>query len=455
MRSAYAGARRAAAPEGAGVSASYAASLSMLIVCMSVFVANIALPSIAADLGGGMVIQQWVISGYTLPFAALLIASGSVSDRIGAKRTLFSASLAYGLVSAACPFAPSMEALVALQIALGSLGAFMLPSSMSLIDETYPDGPQKSKALMLWGIGGSSASAVGPLAGGALVQVHWGLAFVVNVPFCIAIALLCANEPNRTVSQEGKPWDMAGLALGTAGLAAFVGGIILLGDASSEVFAAFLLAFGCALLALFAWREKRFAHPVFPMDLFGKRGTRTALLAGFAMIFAWNGSVFACTLLLQGELGFSPLESGFAFAPAALACMLGNVVGEKLVNRKGIMFPLVFGGAVLLAGYVALALGFCWQSSAAIALAMSLAGMGGAVVTPVLALMILTQSERGASGAASAAFNAMRQVGGTVGVAVYGMALSVTASPVGGFLGASFVSLLMLSAMVISFVRVR
>lgn len=149
MRSAYAGARRAAAPEGAGVSASYAASLSMLIVCMSVFVANIALPSIAADLGGGMVIQQWVISGYTLPFAALLIASGSVSDRIGAKRTLFSASLAYGLVSAACPFAPSMEALVALQIALGSLGAFMLPSSMSLIDETYPDGPQKSKALML------------------------------------------------------------------------------------------------------------------------------------------------------------------------------------------------------------------------------------------------------------------------------------------------------------------
>lgn len=173
------------------------------------------------------------------------------------------------------------------------------------------------------------------------------------------------------------------------------------------------------------------------------------------MIFAWNGSVFACTLLLQGELGFSPLESGFAFAPAALACMLGNVVGEKLVNRKGIMFPLVFGGAVLLAGYVALALGFCWQSFAAIALAMSLAGMGGAVVTPVLALMILTQSERGASGAASAAFNAMRQVGGTVGVAVYGMALSVTASPVGGFLGASFVSLLMLSAMVISFVRVR
>lgn len=438
-----------------GMGAAYAAALSMLLVCMSVFTVNMALSTITENLGGNMALQQWMISGYTLPFAALLIASGSISDRIGAKKTLMFAALAYGLVSAVCPFAQSMEMLVCFQIVLGSIGAFMLPSSMALIGETYSEGSRRSHALMLWGIGGSSASAVGPLAGGALVQVHWGLAFVINVPFCILIALLCTNAPNRIKSTERKPVDMQGLLLGTMGLAAFVGGIISISDSQNALFPVSLCILGCAILASFILHEDKAKQPVLPLSLFREKTTRLALFGGFAMIFAWNGSVFSCTLLLQNSLGLSSLESGYIFAPATMTCMLGNVIGEKLVMCRGVKFPLVFGSAILFFGYLVLAICSHSINPIAIAAAMSLAGMGGAIVTPVLASLVLIHGGANSGGTASAAFNAMRQVGGTIGVAIYGVTLNLAPSFENGSLIAAIVSLTMLAIMIIGFIRIR
>ena len=442
-------------PGSTSMRAAYAASLSMLLVCMSVFAVNMALPAIAANLGGDVTSQQWLISGYTLPFAALLIASGEVSDRFGAKRTLALASLAYGIASAICPFAQTIEMLIALQAVLGSIGAFVLPSSMSLIGEAYQEGTQRAHALMLWGIGGSSASAIGPLTGGAVVQLHWGLAFAINVPFCITIALLCANVANNPKSRKGTSFDALGLMLGTAGLASFVAGIISLSNSDSSVMPTVLCLSGVALLLLFALQERKSKHPVLPTTLFTSKETRLALLSGFAMIFAWNGSVFACTLLLQGNLGFSPLENALAFAPAAITCMLGNLVGERLAKTHRVSFVLVCGGVVLLLGYFTLALCSHCLSPAIIAVAISLAGMGGAIVTPVLAALVLTHNGGSESGAASAAFNAMRQVGGTIGVAVYGACLSLASFFENGFLAAAAISALMLTAMLVGFIRIR
>lgn len=455
MGFAHAGVRRAAAPEGAGVSASYAASLSMLIVCMSVFSANIALPSIAADLGGSASAQQWVVTGYTLPFAALLIASGGISDRIGARSTLLYASLVYGLVSAACPFAPSIEALIGCQVILGSSGAFILPASMALIGETYPAGRQRSHALMLWGIGGSSASAIGPVLGGALTQLHWGFSFAINAPFCLAIAVLTVRAPKLAVDAEPAPLDVVGLVLGTAGLTALVNGIVSLSDAAQLTNAALFCLAGCAVLVAFTLHERRASHPVLPLTFFSEQPTRMVLLSGFAMIFAWNGSVFASSQLLQGAGGLSSLESGFVFAPAAVSCMVGNVMGEKLAHARGTRSPLLLGGAILLAGYALLLLGYAACRPLVLAFSMCLAGMGGAIVTPVLAALVLSCGGHGAGGAASAAFNAMRQVGGTVGVAAYGAAVNASAAAAEGFFAVTAVSLLMLALMLRGFSHVR
>src|SRR6266516_2142200 len=179
-----------------------AAVLGFFMITLDAVVVNVALPSIRAGLGGGITGLQWVVDGYTLMFAALLLSAGSVSDRFGARRAFGAGLAVFVAASAASGLAPVIGALVAARFVQGAGAAVMMPSSMALIGQAYPDPVRRARAVAVWAMGGAVASSSGPLLGGLLTLVSWRLVFFINVPAGLVTLLLLsrtARSPSRRV----------------------------------------------------------------------------------------------------------------------------------------------------------------------------------------------------------------------------------------------------------------
>ena len=173
-----------------------AAVLGFFIVTFDAVVVDVALPSIRADLGGGISGLQWVVDGYTLMFAALLLAAGAFSDRARRRRAFTVGVVVFVAASAACGLAPGLGTLVAARFAQGSAAAVMMPASMALIGQTYPDPTRRARAVAIWAMGGAIASSSGPVLGGLLTLVSWRLIFLINIPVgLVAVALAARIEP--------------------------------------------------------------------------------------------------------------------------------------------------------------------------------------------------------------------------------------------------------------------
>lgn len=430
-----------------------AAASAMFIVCMDTFIVNVALPTIEAELGGGMAAEQWVVDGYTLPFATLLLLAGNLSDRFGARRAFAAGTAVFALASLACGLAGNIWALVAGRALLGVGAALILPSSMALIREGYEDGPDRARALAFWGIGGSAATAVGPILGGLLVQIHWSHTFLINVPVCLAILALVPRIAESPKVEA--PFDLVGQALAIVGVAALVGGIIEGGSVGFVGYPAVLLAVGVAALIAFVISQSKVRNPMMPLGLFKGQGMRMAMIGGFVFIFNWNGLVFIATLALQQELGLSAFDAGMAFVPAALSGVVGNLLSERLVGSRGFRFAVLCGLACMVCGFGLLVVSSqelqMWQVSVGTVCV----GLGGAIGTPTLSALVLRSASAGQGGIASAVFNTMRQVGGAIGVAVFGVYATVLASFADGLTVAFATSLVFVVAMAAYVVRAR
>lgn len=418
------------------------ASAMFFLVSMDTLILNVALPTIAVELGGDMAAQQWVVDGYTLAFASFLLLAGNFSDRVGARRMFAWGCALFALASVGCMLAPSMEALVAGRVALGVSAAMVLPSSMTLINESTADGVQRAQALGVWAAGGGVATAAGPILGGALTPIHWGLVFAVNVPVC----LLAIAGSRRVVpsSRRVVPLDWAGQVLALVGLACLVGGCIEAGDVGlSSPISLALLAVGVCALAGFVFSQSRVAFPMMPLDLFLSPGLRTSLLTGFSFFMSWYGTVFLLCLFLQQVLGMGPFESGLVFIPSAVAAFVGNIASGRATARFGAKRVLVLGASIDLVGLAGLALVVGGGDFATISALVVLVGFGGSLMMPATSSLILESAPEGKSGVASALFNAFRQVGASIGVAVFGalcagMAVFADAAAVGFAIMAAF-----------------
>jgi len=235
----------AAAPTGARSGAALAAAvLGFFVVTLDAVVVNVALPSMRRDLGGGITGLQWVVDGYTLMFAALLLSAGSLSDRLGARRAFGAGLAVFVLASAACGLAPGMAALVAARFVQGAAAAAMMPSSMALIGQAYPDPVRRGRAVAVWALGGSIASSAGPVLGGLLSLASWRLIFAINLPVGAVALLLLARtgrSPHRSVPFDGAGQITAVLAMGgltygaiEAGAAGFTDPRVLAASASQR-----------------------------------------------------------------------------------------------------------------------------------------------------------------------------------------------------------------------------
>ncbi len=395
-------------------------ALSSFMVALDVTALNVALPSIGRDLAAGMDRLQWIAGAYTLVFASLLLSAGALSDRLGAWRVFMSALLVFTLSSVACGLAQGVAALIAARAVQGIGAALMLPSSMALLVEAYPDTGRRAKAVALWGGISATALVAGPLLGGALVELFdWRSIFFLNVPFCLIALAGCAMRPSR-LSVQPRSLDWPGQLLSALALVSLVFALIegpVLGWGTRWVAGALLAALVSAVA--FILSQQRRPEPMLPLNLFASRTFSAAIGAGFLQTLAYYGSLFALPFALQAQ-GRTPVEVGVAMIPmtvatgvmASLSGRLSNAFGARSVGAAGMLCGSLGAASLALYG----------MDRIGLALGGLLIGLGGATL-PVIVGACLASVPSGKVGVGSGVLNAARQCGGVTGIALLGATL--------------------------------
>jgi DHA2 family methylenomycin A resistance protein-like MFS transporter len=429
------------------------ASLGFFLITLDILIVNLALASIGKELGGGTAGQQWVIDSYTLMFAALLVFAGNLSDRFGAKTSFGTGIALFLLASVACALAPTSGILIGARAVQGGAAAVMLPASMALIREAFPNPQRRAHALGFWAVGGAVAGAVGPLVGGLLTTINWRLVFAINLPVCIAMLVLLtkvAISPRRPA-----PFDWAGQTTAIIALTALMYGLITGGaEGFGSVQVVLSLTAAAAGISGFLLIQARGRHPMLPLDLFLSTRMRLSLAVGFAFMASHFGTVFVLSLVLQQHLGMTPLQAGLVFLPSAAFSIVGNIISGTLANRFGPRAPIVLGLTAMVTGLAAMILTAPLGSPVLVGTFLILTGSGGSIAMPQVTSVVLASVPSEKAGTASAAFNTFRQVGGAVAIAVFGALIADRSTYVQGMqisfiIAASLLSLTAAAAFVI------
>jgi MFS transporter, DHA2 family, methylenomycin A resistance protein len=412
-----------APPHGSARAALAAAVLGFFAVTLDALVVNVALPSIRNDLGGGITGLQWVLDGYTLTFAALLLSAGSLSDRIGARRAYGTGIAVFVAASVACGLAPNLGVLVAARLVQGVGAAIMMPSSLTLIREAYPDPVKRGRAIGVWTIAGAVAAAGGPVAGGALNLVSWRMIFFINLPAgAVALFLLArvARSPHRKV-----PFDWAGQVAAVVAMGALTFGVI---EAGADGFGAakvlVTLAVAAVALVVFIAVQARGKHPMVPLDLFRSRTVVISSGTGFAFMAGFYGLIFVFSLYLQQQRGLSPFATGLVFLPMSVVSGFVSVLSARLAERFGPRVPIIGGMSLMGAGLAVLAALPASAPTWLLAVLMIPVGICGPLAMQPTTAVLLESVPAHRSGVASSVFNTSRQLGGALAVAVFGALLA-------------------------------
>jgi DHA2 family methylenomycin A resistance protein-like MFS transporter len=330
----------------------------------------------------------------------------------------------------------------------------MLPASMALIREAYPDPRRRARALGVWAVGGAVAGALGPLVGGLLTTVSWRLVFGINIPVCLAMLVLLLRVQRSPVRPSRFDW--IGQVTAVVGLSALIycliqGGADGFGTAS--VIAAGLLAI--VGLAAFILVERRVRQPMMPLSLFGSSGMRIALLVGFAFMVANFGTVFLVSLFVQQHLGLSPLVAGLLVFPTAIFSVAGNLASGPITVRFGTRIPVVAGMVCMAVGVLGMFVVAPLDAAPAVTSLLVLTGAGGSVAMPSVTGIVLASVPQELSGTASAVFNTFRQVGGAVAIAVFGALIADSARFVAGMQISLLIAAALLVAAAVAGLRIR
>ncbi|MFZ0379805.1 MAG: MFS transporter [Solirubrobacteraceae bacterium] len=396
-------------------------SIGLFMMVLDNLVVNVALPSIHRDLGASIQTLEWTVNAYILAYAVLLLTGAALGDRLGRKRMFIAGISLFTAGSAAAALAPSIGLLIAARAFQGVGAAVVTPLTLTLLAEAFPPA-QRGLALGVWsGISGIGV-ALGPLVGGALTQfASWHWIFWVNVPIGIALIPLASR---RLVESRGevKHLDLRGLALASAGLFGIVYGLVesqSLGWSSAQILIS--LAAGAALLVAFVAQELRTPEPMLPMNFFANRGFAVTNAVSIAMYFGMFGSIFFLIQFLQNVLHNTPLEAGVKLLVWTGAIMVVAPLAGFMSERYGSRLFMVAG-----LGLQAVALGLLAMSASvdqsyiSMVIPFVLAGSGMALVFAPSANAVLSSVRTSQTGQASGATNALRELGGVLGIAILG-----------------------------------
>jgi MFS transporter, DHA2 family, methylenomycin A resistance protein len=394
--------------------------MGIFLLNLDAMAMSVALPGIGRALGGSTAGLQWIVDAYTLMFAALLLSAGTLSDRIGASRAFGAGVAVFTVASAACALAPGLGELIAARLIQGSAAAIMLPSSLALVRQAFPDAAARARAIALWTVGGAVAVAAGPVVGGVLSStLSWRAIFVVNLP--VGIATLAVLTRAQRSPRRATPLDPYGPLTAIVALAALTFGMIDGGENGfGEPVVLGCLGLAAVAMAAFVMIEARTAAPMVPLDLFRSRTVTGSVVIGFVVNAAFYGLVFVLSLFFQDVLNLSVMAAGLMFLPMTAVIAGANLASARAAARFGPRMPIAVGQAIF-----ALAMfGLLWMdegtSRPVIAAMLIPAGLGLGFAVPSLTAILLNDIAADRAGMAAGILNSFRQTGGALAVAVFG-----------------------------------
>jgi EmrB/QacA subfamily drug resistance transporter len=388
-------------------------------------VVNVALPTLNRELGAGVSQLQWIVDGYVLAFASLLLTGGILGDRYGRKRLFLAGLAVFTLASLLCGLSQTSGQLIAARALQGVGAALLMPGTLSIITVTFPPH-ERAKAIGLWAGMSGVALALGPTVGGWMVEhVGWESVFFLNVPIGILAFVVATRTVRESVSEQARQLDLVGLALGTGALFTVTYGLIEANELGwTDPFIVSALAGAAVLFAAFLTWEHRTRHPMMPLGFFRIPAFSAGNAVAFSVSLGMFGTFFFLSLYMQIIRGYSPFEAGVRFLPMTLMIIVTAPNAGRIAQRVGSRGPMVYGLTLVGLGLLAstrFGVATPYWLMAPVWAVMG-HGMGATMAPMTAAVMNAVGPQR--AGLGSAMTNTSREVGGVFGIALLGTILT-------------------------------
>ncbi len=399
--------------------------MGFFMVILDVTIVNVALPTIAYYFHTTLSKLQWIVAGYTLTFAGLLLLIGSLSDIFGAKKIFQIGLLAFVLTSLGCGLSQSISVLIFFRLLQGAAGALLLPSSLALITGLYSEAKQRAHAIGIWAALGGVACASGPFLGGLLTSVFsWRVIFLINILIGLAGFFLISKSIDDIEKNNLRriKFDFLGQITGFVTILLLAYGLIeasTYGWNSPIIIACFIIS--ALSLVIFLIVESRTSYPMLPLDLFRNRVTAMALIAAMILNLAFYGELFMIPFYFQNLRHYSVFMTGLAILPLPGLALFGSYLGGKLNSKIG-SAKIIFTGLLIAAigFYALLTLEQTTPSYIWIMIPFLAIGLGVSFTTPAMTFAAIHSVAQPRAGIAAAVLNTGNQVGSLIGVAVFG-----------------------------------
>jgi EmrB/QacA subfamily drug resistance transporter len=400
-------------------------AMSLLIVSVDNTILNVGLPTIRDELDASSSQLQWIVDSYLLVFAVLLLIAGTLGDRFGRKKTLTFGLVVFGTGSLFAALSGSSTELIASRALMGVGAAAIMPTTLSILTNIFP-ADERPKAIAIWAAVSGMGIAIGPISGGFLLEhFDWSSIFLVNLPI-VAIGIVAgAILIPESRDPEPKKLDFPGAALSIAGLTAIVWGLIEASErgwTDSKILGAF--AAGSAIMAAFVAWERRSSHPMLDVSVFRNLRFSAASISVAFVFFALMGVVYFLTTYLQSVMGYTALEAGIRMLPVAVGLIAATKLSVEATKWLGTKIVVAAGlGTVGSSLYL---LGTCGVDTGygRVALALSMMGIGMSLAMSPATDSIMGSLPKAKAGIGSAMNDVVRELGGTLGVAVLGSVLA-------------------------------
>lgn len=399
---------------------------AVLLLAIDATVLYLAVPSLTADLSPTATQVLWIGDIYSLALAGLLVTMGNLADRIGRKKLLLAGSAAFGMASMMAAFAPTAEVLIVARLLLGVAGATIMPSTLSLIRNIFPDPTERTRAIALWSAAAASGIALGPLVGGALLEnFWWGSVFLINLPVILLVLVLGGVLLPESRNPAPGRFDLVSSGLSMLSLVPFVFTIKQVTSGRFDAVTVLAIVVGMAGSITFVRRQRRVDSPMIDVDLFRNPAFSGAVLVNFISVFALSGVLFFFSQYLQLARGLGPLQAGLAQLPVALAAMAAVAVVGYLLAQFGrgraIAIALVIGAI----GLGLLALLESSEQLVWVLLALVPLGLGIGIAETLSVDAVVSAVKPAKAGAASSISETAYELGVALGIAVLGSLMTV------------------------------
>ncbi|RPF39779.1 DHA2 family multidrug resistance protein-like MFS transporter [Streptomyces sp. Ag109_G2-6] len=410
--------------------------VSLVLVALDATILHVAVPAVTEDLRPGSQELLWIVDAYPLVCAALLILFGTLGDRVGRRRILLLGYTLFGVASAIAALAGDAQVLIAARALLGVGGAMIMPATLSILRQVFPDRRERALAIGIWTAVAAIGAASGPVLGGFLVQhFWWGSVFLINIPLMALILPLGRWLLPESRGAADGPWDVLGALMAAGGVLGVVLGVKRIGAERqlTDLRALVPLALGVLLLVLFARRQKRREHPLIDMRMFSRVAFSTSVGCIVLAMLALVGLELIAVQYLQLVLRLSPLETGLRLLPLTFAAMAAGATGSYTLQRVGPR-TMVSLGFVLTAGAVLL-LTLMGQHDRPVLLTAGFVLLGFGLQTTLFAAYesMLSEAPVEAAGGAASIGETSYQLGAGMGIALLGSVMNAAYRP--GLLG--------------------